>query len=328
MVFYNQSLEELIFERHNIIEANELVVISGYLGPSPIRKLKNLPLKSTIIYGMFAADGIRQSLHDSLCSIQNENNSIDIFYSHMAVHSKCYIWKKDNIINHALIGSANFSKNGLTTPYREILSEALRDSYSNLNDYIIKILHNSTLCTENQYTNLRNENLLRQVETQQNIEQKLSLLDKKGRVQNIAGINWGQNPKNHTRPNDAYIPIRKDFIRSFPNLIPPKLLPGILEESHGGRSQRHNEAIEVIWDDGNEMVCLFEGNQNIDGVLFPKQIASSPNKDTLGKYLRKRLGVQDGAFVKTEDFQRYGRADISIEMIAEGVYNFDFSVPR
>ena len=32
--------------------------------------------------------------------------------------------------------SANFSTNGLTTPYREILAETTRDTFTPLNDYI------------------------------------------------------------------------------------------------------------------------------------------------------------------------------------------------
>jgi FAD/FMN-containing dehydrogenase len=47
-------------------------------------------------------------------------------------------WKHNGEIVHALVGSANFSTNGLTTPYREILAETTRDTFKPLDDYITK----------------------------------------------------------------------------------------------------------------------------------------------------------------------------------------------
>ena len=60
MLFY-QDLEEIIFNRHQIIDADELIVLSGYVGPNPVKRLENLPLKSLVIYGMYGSDGIGES---------------------------------------------------------------------------------------------------------------------------------------------------------------------------------------------------------------------------------------------------------------------------
>ena len=51
--------------------------------------------------------------------------------------------------------------------------------------------------------------------------------------------------------------------------------------------------LHFTWDDGTQMDCLFEGSQldRRTGLTYPKQISSHPNKDTLGIYLRRRLGV-------------------------------------
>lgn len=48
------------------------------------------------------------------------------------------IYGKDGLIVDALIGSANFSRNGLATPDREVLVEADSSVYGQLQDYYDK----------------------------------------------------------------------------------------------------------------------------------------------------------------------------------------------
>ena len=91
-------------------------------------------------------------------------------------------------------------------------------------------------------------------------------------------------------------------------------------------NQRHNDAIEIIWDDGISMEGLLEGSQPIDGIIYPKQISSFPNKSELGEYFRRRLGVPFGQPVRRLHLNRYGRTDVAVSLINEGVYRFDFSV--
>ena len=127
-MLYKTDLEEIIFQRHNIVRSDELVVLSGYLGPSPVERLGDLPFPAKVIYGMFGADGIKQPLHDALVSIQNRLSDVNIFYSLIPIHAKTYVWRRRGEVIHALIGSANFSTNGLRTPYREILAETTIDT--------------------------------------------------------------------------------------------------------------------------------------------------------------------------------------------------------
>ena len=96
-------------------------------------------------------------------------------------------------------------------------------------------------------------------------------------------------------------------------------------QDNNGRPHRHNDSVEVIWDDGTTMECLFEGNQEDNGIVYPKQIASAPSKSLLGEYLRFRIGVPSGARVTRRDLNRYGRDYISVSLQAEGIYYFDFS---
>lgn len=317
-MLYTQDLEELIFHRHQLHETDELIVLSGYLGPRPVARLEELPFNSTVIYGMYGSEDIRPSLHNSLTNIQGEVDNLNIFYSNLPVHSKCYVWRRRGDIIHALIGSANFSVNGLTTPFREILAETTFDTFRPLNDYIAHILNNSISCLE--------VGMERVVEEREQFDHCLmTLLGRNREVQNAAGLNWGQNPNNHTTPNDAYIALRTSHIRDFPNLFPPKQI-NPLEVDGRGRMQRHNDSIEIIWDDGLTMEGLLEGSQPVEGVIYPKQISSFPVKAELGEYIRNRIGVPLGQPVRRHHLERYGRTDIEVSLLGDGVYKFDFSV--
>lgn len=317
-MLFIENLEEIVFHRHELFETDEFIVVSGYLGPKPVERLQSLPFHSKVIYGMYGSDGIQTSLHESLLGIQNNIKNVNIFYSTLPVHSKCYAWRNKGQIVHALVGSANFSTNGLTTPYREVLAETTFDTFNPLNEYISHVLNNSHSCLE--IFNTKSNVVAVNTGTC-----RLTLLARDGEVQNAAGLNWGQNPKNHTKPNDAYIKIRVEDIRQFPELFPPKQI-NPLHLDPRGRIQRHNESIEIIWDDGISMEGLLEGSQPIDDVIYPKQISSFPAKSELGEYLRWRIGVPLGQPVRRFHLEKYGRTDISIEKIGEGIYRFDFSV--
>ena len=317
-MLYTQNLEELIFHRHEIHHTDELIVLSGYLGPKPVARIEELPFNSQVIYGMYGSEGIKPSLHGSLLAIQNSIENLNIFYSNLPVHSKCYAWRRNGEIIHALVGSANFSVNGLTTPFREVLAETTYDTFAPLNDYIQHILNNSISCLE--------VGMERVIETAIKAESCLvTLLGRDGEVQNAAGLNWGQNPQNHTTPNDAYIAIRTSHIRDYPNIFPAKQFNPLVLDGRG-RMQRHNDSIEIIWDDGVTMEGLLEGSQPVNEVIYPKQISSFPVKAELGEYIRQRIGVPIGQPVRKHHLVNYGRTDIEVSLLGDGVYKFDFSV--
>lgn len=326
-MLYNTDLEELVFNQHLFHNADELIIISGYLGPSPVERISNLNLNTTIVYGMYPSDGIGQRLHDSLNIIKRRHPNVNILYSSFPVHSKCYIWKRGNQIVQALIGSANFSAKGLRTPFREILTIANPITYESLNNYVNMILGVATPCEQinlvARQMPLRNDNT--DVVTLTNYCRMTLLVPNTGQIHDASGINWGQNIDNHTNPRDAAIPIRARHIREYPNLFPPKL--EFPNNPDGGRIHRHNDAIDIIWDDGTTMEGLLEGSQEIDGVKYPKQISSFPSKYIMGDYLRQRIGVASRAFVHTLDLENYGRTHIDVSIIEDGVYYLDFSVP-
>ncbi|MCL2046345.1 MAG: NgoFVII family restriction endonuclease [Oscillospiraceae bacterium] len=324
-MLYYENLEEIIFTRHEIFDSNEFIILSGYIGPAPVAKLESLPMNTTVIYGMYGSDGISESLHNSLKSLQESISNIKILYSTLPIHSKCYMWKKENQIIHALIGSANFSTNGLTTPFREILAETTRDTFSPLYQYINTILDNSIPCeqiTLKTTSSKPNEETIVVTDTK---SCTMILYDpKKDEVQSGSGLNWGMAQGSHVNQDDASIPIRANHIRNFPTFFPEKLtLPRTNTEK--GRTRRHNDAIEMIWDDGFSITGLMEGSYIMGGKVYPKQISSFPAKSILGKYLRNRIGVPSGTRVTMNDLIRYGRTSVDVSLIGEGIYYFDFS---
>jgi hypothetical protein len=145
-MIYVENLEELIFNRHKMFDVDQLIIISGFIGQSPVKKLDTLPLSVTVLYGMYPIEGVRKKLHEALVSQSNTSQNTDIRYSTYPVHSKIYAWLSNGKVVHALIGSANFTNEGLLVPFKEILTEATFDIFRSLENYIRMIVENSIDC--------------------------------------------------------------------------------------------------------------------------------------------------------------------------------------
>lgn len=330
MLFYN-NLEEIIFHRHENIRSDELIVLSGYVGPQPIQRLRNLNnlSKIKVVYGMYGEAGIGHQLHNSLILANRSINNLEILYSQIPVHAKCYIWKNKNEIQNVLVGSANFSSNGLSNPYREMLAETTYDTFQPLSEYLSKILENALPCDSDEIK-VGSSNIDNQISDNDQPENLnvcvMSLLDRSGNVPVRSGLNWGLS-RGHVSQGDAYIRISKSYIERSPNLFLPKQITGV-HIPQGARVFRQNEIVEYIWDDGESMEGLLEQTQIIDGKNYPKAMCSSPRKNILGKYIRKRLGVDDNHLITKSDLLKYGRTDITLTKQGDGIYYLDFSSPK
>lgn len=328
---FSTDLEKIVFNRHTHCNADELLIITGYIGPDPFSNLKNLPLNCHVIYGMYGSDSIGEKLHNSLNKINSSLANTNLFYSKSAVHAKCYLWKKDGAIVDALIGSANFSRNGLATPNREVLVKADPTVFGKLQDYFDKVYINSIPCDSN-LVKFKSKNKISTV-SELLTECRLSFLVKEKGIWIVppkSGINWGANSKKvggtaNTSIGDAEIRIRAEHVKKFPDLFPPKLEEPT--KKNDGKAQRQNDEIELIWDDGTIMRGLLEQNlKNKDSLKYPKAICSSNKKSELGLYLRKRIGVSQTHIITKADLDKYGRTDVTVSLQAEGVYYMDFSV--
>lgn len=323
-MFYTKDLSKLILET-SVENADEFVIISGWLGPLQIEKAVSLGMKIIALYGMSATSGVYGPTHKYLLMLSKSKKNLEIYYALPGnnVHTKCYIWKSKGKIIKALLGSANFTYNGLNMPYKEVLVTLDPEDFPDLESYINLILHRDRVekCTEeNLKTRLSSIPRTIVLDPSQIIIQKfgnevktirLSLLDRYGRVAEVSGLNWGQGQVAHTTPNDAYIKIPKAAIKT--EFFEPK--------------SANQVPIDVMWDDGKAMNCFEEGNQKHNGVVYPKQIASAGKKSILGEYLRGRLGLPSGQKVKMEDLQRYGKIYIDVTVTGPKSYYLDFSKP-
>lgn len=342
-MLFTKGLEEIIFAKHELLSdyPDELIIISGFLGPAPIKRLEQLEnVKVTVIGGMYPT-GLDARLWNSLVTIEQSNPNLNLLFTTREIHSKIYIWKKNGKTLSALIGSANFSSNGLRTDYRESLADATRDTFEPLDDYYKFIIENSVsspmLKKNQQIVDFQPITTVRSDSFQDNLNHSVNipLFDpKKNIAPKSSGLNWGLS-NGHVAPGDAYIRIPKEVIKNNDKLIKP-LDPEFTTPE--GRRKRNSDPIELIWDDGVIMEASLEGVQTFEDKKYPKQLASYSQKQVfmdgervskksiLGRYLRKRLGVGLTEEITMETLRAYGRNTVTLSLVGEGVYYADFSV--
>lgn len=327
MIYYD-GLDKKVFDNTKI--ADELIVLSGYIGIDPIQQTKNLQYDTKVIYGMYEESGISEQLHNSVVMVNNTLAKTDVLYASTPIHSKCYIWRKENEIVEALTGSANFTMPGLCTPKREILADVSSDSFSLLNEYIEEIISTSIDCCDIKKESLKIASFIKPqiisnkgILLNSDLKCEASLTGKGNEVPAMSGLNWGL-AHGHVAEGDAYIQISTQMINDFPFLFPPKQMKAS-KDMDIGKQNRQNDYIEIIWDDGTIMKGLLEGTQEINGIIYPNKISSFPKKNILGMYIRKRLGVDSKYRISKADLENYGRTSITISLEGEGVYGMNFS---
>lgn len=332
-MLYYKDLENKILHSEIAKSCDKLFVISGYVGAELIKTLSSFPLSTQfeIIYGMYGSDNISEPLHKKLVELHNSLPNVSISYSTVPIHSKIYCWFYNDEAKGGLIGSANFTINGLRKDFKETLSDIKPESMNEYNKYFMYVRNHSILCTDPRVTLRKHKHVSTKSDTKEQpyLSDRIcraSLLDKKGKIPLKSGLNWGCS-KGHVAEGDAYIRITTKYIRLFPDLFPQKkYVNGIVNEESKGKANRENDEVELIWDDGTSMIGLMEGQTTVDGVIYPKQLSSSPQKNILGKYIRKRLGnLPLDYIIRKKDLQKYGRTHIDISKIGDGIYYLDFS---
>lgn len=354
-MFYYENLDKLVLKReidHNgiTIEADEIIIVSGYISAYPISELTTLGFKKITIIGGMYNQGIYKNEYDDLINENNNNDNLSIYITDKQIHSKIYIWKKNGEVILVLIGSANFTKSGLKINHRECLLELGKEYYPNLSSYLdyiektrIKIedIDKRIIVCKPSFTEEKLVNNVSKrvdefeknnIEVGQNISIELPLFSEKtGEVQSGHGLNWGFSPGN-IRINDSCIPIPMPYIRNNIEFF----------KSYTITDEINNRHILLIWDDGFKMPASFEGNQNtkIEESTFPKQIASRLDqsfdlgmdysgitaKSIMGVYIRRRMKLELGSFINYQMLKDYGRTTIKLTHIEGNTYLADFSV--
>lgn len=333
MLYYKDLDKTVLGMQHDTASSNNIIIVSGYVGYQTIKMLcqQCSDVHITVVYGMYGSERISQPLHLALMEVQRQYSNITILYSTIPVHSKIYTWNCNAKIEKALVGSANFSISGMMNDYKEVLSDVEQDTYSTLKEYCDYVLSKAISCNDAEVKYQKVFKASGHCKSAQPLLAKnvcrATLLDRNGMVSKKSGLNWGLS-KGHVSEGDAYIRITSNYIKLFPSLFPPKKYVGMDNPQSKGKKNRENDEVELIWDDEEKMIGLLEGQQinKTNGLIYPKQLSSSSKKSILGKYLRKRLGVGLNHTITKEDLKRYGRTNIDISLIGEGIYYMDFSV--
>lgn len=340
MAYFN-NLESLVLDRHLHNGAEELIILSGYIGPLPVERLAQRQIRSKVIWGTLAED--KQTFakvhHDKYKAITADtSNSTEVLYKDLYDHSKIYCWLKNNKPIEILTGSANFSNRGLKGANRESLFGVKPDDYSTVHNYLRAALNGSILSSIHPGPILSSS-----VPTKPVISRASTMLDSvvstspqiadvylggRGRkMQDAAGLNWGHG-RGHNSKDCGELRLRSDLIRAIPGLFPNN---GINLNLGSGQSHRNTkENAEIIFDDGFVLDASFEGQGGNagNGQVYYKQLTSFPKKNVFGAYFRMRLGLGQFDKITDQDLVNYGRDSIRLELIGEGMYYADFSSPN
>ena len=298
--------------------ADKLIIVSGYVSHNMASwHIKNIeeeslsPIEISLVAGMYLKDGVNIELHEGLKELTNLNDEkyssfeCKYIYKGAPVHSKLYLWLKNNKPFIAFTGSANYTQNGFSKLQREYIVECNpKEAY----EYFKNIETDSVICNHNKieeyinlYDNLNIEQLKQDIKSFSLETVTLSLLKTNGDIGHGSGINWGIR-KNGTKrePNQAYIKVPAEIARSgfFP-----------INKKH----------FSVITDDRKQLILRIEQANN-------KALTTPLNNSLLGKYLRERIGVPQGKFVTKEDLERYGRTDVTFYKINDEQFFMDFSI--
>lgn len=347
-MFYYKNLDKLVLKKKidyngTTIEADEIIIVSGYVSAYPISELIKLRFdKINIIGGMYNR-GISKKEYDDLVRENDNNSNLNIYFTKKQIHSKLYVWKKNEEIVFGLIGSANLTKSGLNTNKRECLSEISTNDYHKLDDYLnyvneikIKITDfDENLLVENIDSTENTEEIFIDSTRSPNSYNSTSrsvilpLHTKKKVIEEKSGLNWGL-AKAKNKIDDAYIAVSAEKVRENMAFFQPFIVD----------SKKDDKSIDVIWDDGVKMRLTFEGTQTIGDFVYPKQVSSFLAKGSqlnsegdkiqiksiLGRYLRKRINIESGKLVTYAMLESYGRTSIELFHIKGDLYFADFSV--
>ena len=298
--------------------ADQLIIISGYVSHNmaswhmkKINEESLPPIKISLIAGMYPIEGVNIELHEGLKDLvdfsDDRYSSFECKYVYQGapVHSKVYLWMKDDEPFIAFAGSANYTRNGFGKLQREYVVECDPvEAYAFYQD----IESDSIVCNHSEveeYIKFYKDQKISQVEhdiKHSTLEKvTLSLLTSRGDVGHGSGINWGIR-RNGTRrePNQAYISVPVEIARSgfFP-----------LDKTH----------FSAVTDDQKQLILRIEQAND-------KALTTPLNNSLLGEYIRNRIGVANGAFVTKADLERYGRTDVTFYKIDDEQFFMDFSV--
>lgn len=315
--------------------ANRLAIVSGYATSAMafhhLEKIKTegFSAKVDLIVGMCVQDGLSMSNHRGFQKIVTDDFAGDFscsyLYKRPAVHSKVYVWLKDNKPVECFTGSANYSQIAFGRLQREILTtcdpsigfeyfNALTPETVFCDNLEVESL--VTVYSDSQYNQRftrtpdseRDDQIIaadEEYETDDILHcVRVSFLNKHGDLpEGASGLNWAFRPgKPRNNLNEAYI----------------QLPPAVYKSDFFPIRGTH---FTVLTDDGKSLICTRAQKDERGHAIETPQ-----NNGLLGEYFRHRLGLPYGSRVTKDDFLRYGRSDVEFCKIDNETFEMDFSV--
>lgn len=281
-------------------------VITGFASSSfiyhVVHEFPEINLNVTI--GMAKQNGISKWDHVEFNRIVSTTRRLIVNYyiGKTPIHIKGIVWddaKKDI----AFTGSSNFSWNGFRD-YIEIMTSVPKDVLKQAFPQVDTIncqdpsIDNLGII----YDTIRNpqpKNLQDIAQTKEVVNLPL-FSERKQRMHERSGLNWGQRPEYSREPNQAYIPVPISIHNEHPDFFPPK-----------------DQEFTMLTDDGDSFVCVMAQDNR-------KAIETRYDNSILGRYFRRRLNIEQGAFVSMSDLEKYGRKFITVYKMNSELYYFDF----
>ena len=72
---YTRNLYNEVVQRHNFNGANELEIMGGFVGPSPVKSLTETDLNCRIVYGCLQSGKVSEKLHQQFLRATKSSKS-------------------------------------------------------------------------------------------------------------------------------------------------------------------------------------------------------------------------------------------------------------
>ena len=303
---------QVLIEPAKRFEADGMLAVSGYVTANMAYKhmehLNSLELHPSIhvVAGMVPMQGMNKAHHEQFVSFSQReihgcSFSCKYAVSDNPVHSKVFIWMKEESPVAAFAGSANYTARGFGKNQNEIMIQA--DPKAALK-YYEWTAEQAIFCFDKEVeskislkTQMRREDYREDYTDNREESVKLSLVTKSGYTHSKAGLNWGQ--RSNRNPDQAYIP------------VPSKI-------AKQGFFPQRAQHFTVRTDDGDSFILVVAQQGN-------KALHTPQDNSILGRYFRRRLNLEFGQYVKREHLTRYGRTDVTFTKIDDDNYFMDFS---
>ena len=326
----------------NGMKCNDLKIITGFTDCSRIithlvalkdgtqksNKIYVNRIKVHIILGMTKGQSLTLKKHKKICeTIARINKTIGMpkidcryIVTGQEVHSKVYIWSKNNVPQCSFCGSANYTINAFQKR-RECMNpcdpmeslsyynELKKDSIDCFAPDVEGKVHFSSVATDtseidaNNLENLSYDDYIGKTPID---SISVSLLQSKGEVGFGSGINWGIR-RNETKRNrdQAYIPYNKNDKKEgfFPGRLHPE--------------DKNCQLFKVITRENGAFYMRLAQSGN-------KGIHSADSNAIIGMWLRQKLGVPSGTFITKEMLESYGSTRVTFKKYEDDIYVLEF----